>query len=46
MGDCLRAGKPSPYATSRLTQLSLLSFWVDESGCSLGGARSPVSGGR
>jgi len=27
MGDCLRAGKPSQYVTSRLGQLSLPSLW-------------------
>jgi len=27
MGDCLRAGKPSWYVTSRLGHLSLPSLW-------------------
>jgi len=51
MGDSLHASKPSWYVTSHLGQLSLPSlqdmlieyqpFWLG-----LGGARSPVSGGR
>jgi len=27
MGNCLRAGKPSQYVTSQLSQLSLPSLW-------------------
>jgi len=51
MGDRLRVGKPFPYVTSYLDQLSLPSlegklseyqpFWL-----ALGGASSPVTGGR
>jgi len=49
MGDRLRAGKPSRYVNSQLGQLSLPSVrgrLVEYQPLGLGGARSPVSGGR